>query len=111
MNKRGAELSFNMIIIAVLGLLVLVVLGALFLGKLSGVTDSTNKVFSPLSVAQAGCSTNCNSDKLTGSKSYCSAEYSLDADSDGKIDMDGDQVKKYKCNEAPISSICPEVAC
>ena len=64
------------------------------IGKLSGVTDATNKVFSPLSVAQAGCNTNCNSDKLTGSKSYCSAEYSLDADGDGKTDMDGDQVKK-----------------
>jgi len=71
MNKKGAELSINVIIIAVLALVVLVVLILIFTGRIGKVgkgTEEASKQFelSRCDIPGTGryCSNNCGTDQI-----------------------------------------------
>ncbi len=94
MNKRGAELSLNVIIIAVILIVVLVVLVIIFSAKTSIFTQTTTETAKPFTAKTCDvpgtgryCSDNCGSDsdvssqftggqfdcldKITGGSSKC----------------------------------------
>lgn len=116
MNKKGAELSFNVIIIAILVILVLVIVAAFFAG---GVTKLINLIFGTapdeLSTASTTCSTQCSiaqsqSENTIKNSGYCKKWFKFDEDKDGNIDNDIEgNVKRYYCFQSPISISCPGV--
>ncbi len=72
MNKKGQGMSLNVIIIATLGLLVLVILAAVFVGRTGVFTKSVDR-----------CSGNC-----VAAKNDCAGTY--DKIASGSCDLDGD---------------------
>lgn len=76
-NKKGMELSMNMIIVAVIGLLVLVVVIALLAGRIGNFNDETN----------------CPSLGGTCSDDPCGSEQRLDAEGNDPCSKKG----KYCC--------------
>ena len=117
MNKKGAELSFNVIIIAILVILVLVVIGSFFLGGFGKLADilfgqSPDRV----DIASQTCSSNCllaqsyENQKSKETSSYCRKSFRFDADDDGNVDKDAEgSIRKYRCYESPVSQSCPGV--
>jgi len=57
MNKKGIEISMNVIIVAAIGLLVLVVLSVIFLGRMGGVSEN----LSNCEVQGGKCAVQCGS--------------------------------------------------
>ena len=119
MNRRGAELSFNVIVIAILVILVLVVIAAFFLGGFAKLSDLIIGV-SPddLETSTRLCDSNCltaqnfGSDRLKQNSAYCRKTWKFDySPEDGEIDrnLEGN-VKRYHCYENPISVTCPGVS-
>ena len=117
MNKKGVELSFNVIIIAILVILVLVIVGAFFVG---GVTKLFDLIFGvgpdDVSTASIVCSTQCNlaqslDDASRKNSGYCRKTWKFDfSPQDGVIDKDIEGgIKRYQCYETPISQSCPGV--
>ncbi|HLC62795.1 MAG TPA: hypothetical protein VJJ21_00580 [Candidatus Nanoarchaeia archaeon] len=116
MNKKGAELSFNIIIILIILVVVLVILVAFFTGSFAKLLDRINKVSSDnLDTAISDCSSKCGSAQTYTTQNareksaYCRASWKLDADGDGIIDKDGDSLKEYRCWEFPIEEDCAGV--
>ena len=111
LNKKGAEMSFNVIIGAVLGILVLVLVGAFFVGKMGGISKSLDDpILNPVSVAQGDCKSKCKLDQSVGSTQYCNSEFKLDADDDGEYETNSaGGVREYRCWEYPIEVLCPGV--
>lgn len=121
MNKKGAELSFNVIIIAILVIVVLVAVVAFFLGGFGKLID----VIFPQSItsveaATTACSNSCSlaqtyeTDIQKKNSGYCTKTFVLDTNGDGKADVDLDgTLKKYHCNEEsgpnPLSVTCADV--
>jgi len=111
MNKRGAELSMNVIIIAILVLLVLVVLGYFFLGgstKLfSGITQFASD---NIEVAQNDCSTKCqiaqnfDTDLQKRNSAYCRKKVNYDKNEDNIAD------EVHRCYSNVIGIDCPGVS-
>ncbi|HLC57327.1 MAG TPA: hypothetical protein VJH95_02025 [Candidatus Nanoarchaeia archaeon] len=116
MNKKGAELSFSVIIIVIILVVVLVAVSLFFTGSFTKLKEMLWGV-SPNNLENAAklCDSNCvvaqsyGDADLKATSSYCSSTYSLDADEDGKIDKEGDEVKKYRCWMFPIERDCPGV--
>lgn len=116
MDKKGAELSFNVIIIAILVILVLVIVAAFFAG---GVTKLINLIFGaapdPLDSASTTCSTQCSiaqsrSENTIKNSGYCKKWFKFDTDEDGNLEKDIEgNIKKFHCYESPISISCPGV--
>ncbi len=77
LNKKGADLSVNVIIVAIIALLVLVVLFAIFTGRMSWFNRGVNDVSSncPAGTVKSSKNTgNCivlPSTAKTGEKVYC----------------------------------------
>lgn len=116
-SKKGAELSMNVIIIAILAILVLVIVAAFFTGGISnlmGIISGTKP--DSLSTATSLCQSDCDMasamqtpQEKTNSR-YCRETWKLDADADGKVDVDAaGETKKYSCWESPISVSCSGV--
>ena len=120
-DKRGAELSMNVVIIAILVVIVLVIVAFFFTGGFAKISETIRGIFNPsipddLQIAQQTCSQNCElaqayeQDSLKQTSNYCKKTYKLDADGDGKADSDSEgNLRKYHCWEAPASQICPGV--
>lgn len=116
-SKKGAELSMNIIIIAILAILVLVIVAGVFtgtFGKLMDILRGSSQ--DSLSTATSMCTNDCDvassyetPQEKTNSK-YCRETWKLDADADGKTDTDATgETRKYHCWDSPISVVCSSV--
>lgn len=114
MNKKGAELSMNVIIIAILGIIVLVIIAAFFMGGFSKLYDGIRNVFSGTvpddqSTAISNCENNCKFAQLMDSANakasslYCKGTAKYDSDGDGQVD------EKHHCWSSWIGVDCPGV--
>lgn len=113
MDKRGAELSMNVVIIAIIGVLVLVVVALVFT---SNVATTTQKMREFLGLGTSGqsiefvkdqCRLACENAKLSDTPKdsrYCKNLFDV---------KEGDSVKQYSCwNRAGYSGVgvgCPGV--
>ncbi len=118
MNKRGAELSFNVIIIAILVILVLVVIAAFFLGGFGKLVEIlSGQVIDSVDAASSSCNSNCllaqsyTNQKSKETSGYCRKTWKFDySPEDGNVDRDVEgNLRKYHCKEAPVSQSCPGV--
>ena len=110
MDKRGAELSMNVIIISILVILVLLVLAFFFLGGTSNLFQKIQSVGPDnLETAVRDCTSKCqlaqtySSDNLKEKSGYCSTKYKIDSDSDGVADED------HHCWSDTLEVSCPGV--
>jgi flagellar basal body-associated protein FliL len=118
-SKKGAELSMNVIIIAILAILVLVIVAAVFTGSFSKLMNTLFNVGpDSLSTATQVCQSKCDEAQIFSTteqkqnSQYCRQTWKVDSDADGKVDTDasGDAVS-YHCWESPISVACSSVTC
>jgi len=120
MNKKGAELSMNVIIISILVILVLVIVAAFFTGGASKLFSGVRDIFegatagTDRALAEQNCNLYCEQYGL-GSRAYCSKFVYLDTDNDGEADYvkDGDSkvYNKYYCYpeaEYGLNIPCPD---
>lgn len=109
-NKKGAELSINVIIIAILVILVLVIVAAFFTGGSAKLFSAVKDIFTGTTagtdraLAEQNCNLYCSQSASLQNPSrsaYCTKSFSIDADGDGEADytMEGDLkvYKKYYC--------------
>src|SRR3990167_3175221 len=91
MNKRGAELSMNVIIISILVILVLVVLSFFFLGGTSTLFNRIQGVGPDnLDTARIDCTSKCQlagSLNIKGESSYCRTTFNKDTNGDKISDV------------------------
>ncbi|MFH1209168.1 MAG: hypothetical protein V1663_00040 [archaeon] len=111
MDKRGAELSMNVIIIAILVLLVLVVLGYFFLGGSTKLFQGINQFTSDnLENSRNDCSSRCqlaqnyDTDDQKRNSGYCNKQIKYDKNND-KI---ADEI--HRCYSSYIGVTCPGVS-
>lgn len=61
------------------------------------------------------CESNCDlaqgfsSDNSKANSPYCSKTWNFDLDNDGRLDIEGDELRNFHCWESPISTSCPNV--
>ena len=110
MNKKGAELPMNVIIISILVILVLLVIAFFFLGGTSNLFQKIQSVGPDnLETAARDCTSKCqlaqtsNSNILKEKSSYCSTTYPIDSNSDGVTD------EKHHCWSDTLGIDCPGV--
>ena len=116
MNKKGVELSFNIIVILIILVIVLVIIAAFFTGAFSKLLERLNQVNADsLSIAVSDCNSKCklaqtydttNAKKKSG---YCKNTWRFDVDEDGQVDKVGDDFREYHCWEVPIEEDCTGV--
>ena len=116
MNKKGAELSFNIIIIVILLIIVLVVVAAFFTGSFTKLQARINQEGPDNLINVIGdCKSKCglagtydteNQRKKSG---YCTSTWHFDTDKDGKVEKVGDEQKEFHCWDYPIEETCPGV--
>jgi len=117
MNKKGAELSFNVIIIAILVILVLVVMVSFFLGGFGRLADIIFGRVDSIDVATNTCTSNCQlaqtytTDQAKRNSAYCRSSFKFDVNpQDGQMDRDSEgNIRKYYCYQPPINILCPGV--
>ncbi|MBU1204195.1 MAG: hypothetical protein KKG60_03970 [Nanoarchaeota archaeon] len=113
-HKKGAELSMNVIIIAILAILVLVIVAAFFTGGMARLMELISGTRpDSISTATSMCQSDCDVASIRGTpqektnSKYCRQTFRLDNDEDGKIDTTPDgSPRYYHCWESPISIIC-----
>ena len=122
-NKRGVELSMNVIIIAILVILVLIVVSIFFLGGISNITEKIRDIFggtvrgTDIPLAVESCKNKCNLAQQTNSESvYCGATFKIDNNADGYADYTTDDngkrvYEKFYCDVSPINTPCPGIEC
>jgi len=111
LNKKGAELSINVIIIAILVILVLVIVAAFFTGGSSKLFGTVKEIFTKSTagtdrgLAEQFCQQYCDQAQdlqNPRNSAYCGTSFKIDADSDGEADftLEGDTkvYKKYYCS-------------
>jgi len=110
MNKKGAELSMNVIIISILVILVLLVIAFFFLGGTSNLFQKIQSVGPDnLETAARDCTSKCqlsqtySSDNLKEKSSYCRTTYHVDGNDDGVAD------EKHHCWSSIVDVDCPGV--
>ncbi len=119
-DKKGAELSINVIIIVILAILVLVIVGFFFINQFSEGSGTLSNIFGSnvpddKDLAIRTCESNCNiaqnlaSESSKRSSPYCSKTWNFDLDNDGRLDADGDELRDFNCWDFPISTSCPDV--
>src|SRR3989344_5998893 len=116
MNKKGVELSMNVIIITILVVLVLVVVAVFFTGGMSSLTQRISSVFTGQltgwSEAKASCESFCSNYQLAVSsnndiitkkmkQNFCTNKFNVDLNGNGKLD--GDE-KDLTCSAASSTS-------
>jgi hypothetical protein len=69
MNKKGVELSMNLIIIAAIGLLILVILAVLVIGS----ANKTNEGMKSCSLQGGMCVNNCPGEQVPNSNGLCTS--------------------------------------
>ncbi len=120
-NKRGVELSMNVIIIAILVILVLIVVSIFFLGGFNKISETIRNIFNPqikgtdVSIAIETCKTKCILAQQTNAKDvYCKTIFKIDSDGNGYADYEDEDAKRYKefhCYDTPINTPCPGIDC
>jgi len=94
-DKRGAELSMNVIIIAIIVIIVLVVVVLFFTGGMASLTGKIKSIFGTQTIetseAQLRCNTYCSNYESTQRNVYldnfCGKEtFDIDTNADGKVD-------------------------
>tara|TARA_Y100000310_G_scaffold336728_1_gene422048 strand:+ start:473 stop:835 length:363 start_codon:yes stop_codon:yes gene_type:complete len=120
MDKKGAELSVNVVIIAILAILVLVVVAFIFTGGASKFTETVRNILNPvpkgndIAFAVSECNTKCaiaKSQDNPATSDFCTktVDYKNPVVDDPK--SDDYIVKDKKCSEVPGVSCdvtCPE---
>lgn len=98
LNKRGAELSMNVIIITIIVVIVLVIVALFFTGGFVSLTNKISRFFGAQltdpSTVQAKCNSYCMQYQQTTSDvlrndyrtSFCEDKTDVDKNGDGKID-------------------------
>jgi len=108
-NKRGATLTLNTIIVAILVIVVLVVLVGFFLFGFQGLSDQVKKVFfgvttgTDRTLAMQNCEQYCDqaeqlkdANLIKTVSAYCNKFFYIDDDGDGEAEFVGqDKNKKY----------------
>ena len=104
MNKKGVELSMNVIIITILVVLVLVVVAVFFTGGMSSLTQRISSVFTGQltgwSEAKASCESFCSNYQLANSNNnevvklamtanFCTKLFNVDLNGNGKLEISG----------------------
>jgi len=109
-DKKGAELSMNVIVIVIILVIVLVVLVAFFLGGFSQLTERIRSIGpdnkdAAIQDCQSKClvAQNLNGDSAKERSSYCRKTVNIDSDGDGKAD------RKDHCWSNEIGETCPGV--
>jgi len=116
MNKKGAELPLNTLIVIILVVIVLIVVAIFFLGGTSSLSRTIRGIFfgttagTDLNLAIEQCNTHCGlAQSLPGvaqiNSGYCKQVYDIDLNQDGKVTSDSDAIDKY-CWESPIGVVC-----
>ncbi|MBI2670981.1 hypothetical protein HYX18_03325 [Candidatus Woesearchaeota archaeon] len=112
-DKRGIELSMNVIIIAIILVIVLVIVVLFFTG---GVTNAISRIKSLLgtqtidtSTAILRCNTFCesyqNTNNIIYQRNYCGQEkFDIDTNGDGKVDR-----SDITCTDLGVS--CSAITC
>jgi len=104
-NKKGAELSMNVIIISILVIVVLVIILLVFTGQMGSFVSKLKTLFGSqgvdLNTAIITCNGLCQSYSTSGINSYANdfcggKKFSIDKNGDGKI---VDTEKDQTCNE------------
>jgi len=107
MNKKGVELSMNVIIISILVILVLVVLTFFFLGGTSTLFQKIQNIgLDNLDTAKSDCISKCQlaqSLDIKSESSYCRTTYNTDSNGDKIAD------EKHHCWASDINIACPGV--
>ena len=110
MDKRGVELSMNIIIIAIILILVLVVLVGFFIGGFTGLVDRIGRVAPDnIETSVQDCESKCllaqtfTSDNAKEKSSYCRTEVKFDSDGDNKAD------ELHHCWSNDLDVICPGI--
>lgn len=98
MNKKGAELSMNVIIITILVVIVLVIVAVFFTGGMASLTKRISSIFTgqltDISDAEAKCNAYCTNYQSAGDnqfisdqmkKNICNVKFDVDMDGDGKL--------------------------
>ena len=97
MDKKGAELSMNVVIIAIIAVLVLVVVAIVFTGGVANAVGTMREFFNigtkgtNLQFVEEQCKFACDNAKLSNNpsrSSYCTSVF------DVKVD---NEIKKYGC--------------
>lgn len=109
-DKKGAELSMNVIVIVIILVIVLVVLVAFFLGGFSQLTERIRSIGPDnKDAAIQDCQTKCqiaqslSGDNAISRSSYCRKTVNVDSDGDGKVD------RRDHCWSGEIGETCPGV--
>lgn len=109
-DKKGAELSMNVIIIVIILVIVLVVMVSFFYGGFGSLTDRIRQVGPDTKdVAVADCKSKCQlaqgseGDNAKEKSSYCRKLVNVDSNLDGKVDQ------KHRCWSNEIGEQCPGV--
>jgi len=117
-NKKGAELSFNIIIVVIILVIVLVLITAFFTGTFTKLSNQIKqKAPDNLVTAVQTCEANCelartyDSENAQRKSSYCRDTWRFDTDNDGLLDKEGEDLKEYHCSGFPIDALCPGVEC
>jgi flagellar basal body-associated protein FliL len=110
MNKKGAELSMNVIVISILVILVLVIVAAFFMFGMTGLGQKIQSIFgigvagTDLSLAQQSCEQYCTRAKTLNennikSSPYCTQTFAIDKGEGIEKDADGKPIR-YSCGES-----------
>lgn len=94
-GKKGAELPMNAVVLAIIAVLVLVILAAIFIGGTKGPVATLRNLFGittegqTIEIAKDSCSFACNS--VEGSENsqdsyYCKHVFEIDTNGDGNIE-------------------------
>jgi|SRR3989344_6182737 len=135
-SKKGVELPMNTVIVAVIAILILVVLAAIFLGGTTGVWGKLQAIFSittggkAVGLAQEECRLACVSARASENPMdsyYCTHVFEIDDNNDGKVepgeeyfvcartnynqDIVGAGKQVEKTPRRDLGVLCPEVDC
>ena len=126
-NKKGVELTLNVVIISILVLLVMVVIVGMFLGGTSQLKDFASKILrqnvagTDIDIAIGQCEQWCAQardwpEDLKKTSPYCMQNFNLDLNGDGTADLVDSNDKGmgyigYSCRESVLGVPCPDVAC
>jgi len=116
MNKKGAELPMNTLIVIILVVIVLIVVAVFFLGGTSNLSKSIRNIFygstvgTDVALARGICDNRCDTAQglgIAGARAtvYCRSGFDIDKNNDGKIDATKGETG-VTCDEDPIKHVC-----
>jgi len=114
-NKKGAELSLNVVVITILVVLVLAIVVVIFSGGMGSLYGRMTDIFKSQPIDKATqltkCNGYCSNFELSGGKgedyviAFCNTLYSVDYNGDGTLDET--EKKQYDCLD--LGASCPSI--